>query len=320
MAQQLANQMKAIAIERFGGLMELKELDLPKPEPAADEVLIRIRASGVGIWDSKQRQGKFLAENAAFPLILGEECSGDIERLGSSVTTLAENDAVYSYFVAKQGSYAQFAVVKAEYVARKPAGLSYLEAAAVPVIAITAHQALVDEIKLQPNEWLFVAGGAGGVGSFAVQIAIAIGARVIASALPADFPYLESLGLPSSNLIDYSKSDVVATVRSITSGVGADAALDAVDGDNWKQTIKAVRDGGRLAQLTGQEMPSQGNVSVLNVLSKPSSHRLDSLREMFDRGQLKVLVQKSFPLAQARDAQQAVEQHHPAGEFVLSVN
>jgi len=320
MKQQLADTMKAVAIGRFGGLTELKEYDLPKPEPAADEVLIRVRAAGVGIWDSKQRTGAFLAEIAEFPLVLGEECAGDVERVGSSVTTLRENDAVYAYFVAKRGAYAQYAAVKAVYVARKPASLSYLEAAAVPVVGITAHQAIVDEIKLEPNEWIFVAGAAGGVGSFAVQIASAIGARVIASARVEDFAYLESLGVARANLIDYTQSDVVAAVRSLTNGTGADAALDAVGGENWKQTVQAVKVGGRLAQLTGQNVSSDAKVSVLTILSKPSAKRLDTLREMFDAGQLKVRVEKSFPLAQASEAQQAVEHHHRPGEIVLSVN
>jgi NADPH:quinone reductase-like Zn-dependent oxidoreductase len=312
--------MKAVAIGRFGGLGELKEYDLPKPEPAADEVLIRVRAAGVGIWDSKQRTGQFLGDSAVFPLILGEECAGDIERVGSSVTTLRESEPVYTYFVAQHGAYAQYVAVKAVDVARKPAHLSYLEAAAVPVVGITAHQAIVDDIKLEPNEWFFIAGGAGGVGSFAVQIATAIGARVIVSALAEDFAYLESLGVAPAHLIDYTQSDVVAAVRSITNGAGADAALDAAGGENWKQTIGAVKDGGRLAQLTGTDVSSDANVSILTILSRPSAKRLDTLRDMFDAGQLKVHVEKSFPLSQASEAQRAVEHHHRPGEIVLSVS
>jgi len=320
MTKQLADTMKAVAIGRFGGLGELKEYDLPKPEPAADEVLIRVRAAGVGIWDSKQRNGDFLAEMASFPLVLGEECAGDVERVGSGVTTLRESDAVYAYFVAKQGAYAQYVAVKAADVARKPTTLSYLEAAAVPVVGITAHQAIVDEITLEPKEWFFIAGGAGGVGSFAVQIALSIGARVIASAQAEDFAYLEALGIPRSHLIDYTQTDVVAAVRAITNGTGADAALDAVGGDNWKQTIRAVKDGGRLAQLTGTAVESAAKVTILTVLSKPSATRLDALREMFDAGQLKVHVEQSFPLAEASEAQRVVEHRHRPGEIVLSIN
>jgi NADPH:quinone reductase-like Zn-dependent oxidoreductase len=320
MNQQSATTMKAVAIGRFGELDELQQYDLPKPEPAESEVLIRVHAAGVGIWDSKQRRGMYLAENAEFPLILGEECAGDIERVGSSVTTLREGEAVYTYFVAKHGSYAQYVAVQAADVARKPARLSYLEAAAVPVVGITAHESIVDEIKLEPNEWLFVAGAAGGVGSFAVQLAIGIGARVIASALTEDFAYLESLGVARANLIDYTRDDVIAAVRSITNGSGVDAALDAAGGENWKLTIQAVRDGGRLAQLTGQPVEHDGKVSVLTVRSKPSAARLDILSEMIDAGRLTVRIDASFPLAQASEAQHAVERHHHPGAIVLSVS
>jgi NADPH:quinone reductase-like Zn-dependent oxidoreductase len=320
MAHTMTETMKAVAIARFGGLDELKEYDLPKPEPAHDEVLIRVRAAGVGIWDNENRAGERATDPVAFPLILGAECAGDIERVGSKVTSLQNGEPVYTYFNAKQGAYAQYVAVKAEFVARKPASLSYLEAAGMPVVAVTAHQALVADLNLKPNEWLFVAGGAGGVGSVAVQVAGALGARVIASALAEDFAYLESLGVLPANLIDYQKSDVVAAVRSITNGSGADAALDAVGGQSSKQTIRAVKDGGRLAELTGADLPPERNIRIVHVQSKPSAARLDTLREMFDAGEIKAHINASFPLAHARAAQQAIEQHHAPGEIVISVD
>ncbi len=312
--------MKAAAIGRFGGLDELKDYDLPKPQPAADEVLIRVRAAGVGIWDSENRQGIMASPNTEFPLILGAECAGDVEQIGSNVHSLREKQPVYTYFQAKQGAYAQFVAVKANAVALKPSNLSYEEAAAVPVDGVTAHDALVDDIKLAPKEWLFVAGGAGGVGSMAVQIAASIGARVIASARADDFGYLESLGIPRTNLIDFEKSDVVNAVRELTNGKGADAALDSVGGENSKVTIRAVRDGGRIAELTGQKLPDERKISVLHVSSKPSAKTLDALRALFESGKLKVRVNKVFPLAQAREAQQLIEQRRGPGEIVLSVN
>lgn len=319
MSHENTDTMKAAAIARFGGLDELKEYDLPKPEPAADEVLIRVRAAGVGIWDSKNRTGDLASATPVFPLVLGAECAGDIERVGSGVTAFHRGDAVYTYFSGAQGAYAQFVAVKANEVARKPASLSYLEAATVPVIASTAHQALVDDLKVQPNEWFFVAGGAGGVGSMAVQLAVSIGARVIVSALAEDFAFLESFGIARANLIDYQTSDVVTAVRAITNGFGVDAALDATGSANAKQTIGAVRDGGRLAELTGQNVPAERNITILHIGSKPSGERLDRLRTLFDDGRLKAHVASSFPLARARDAQRAVEQHHAPGEIVISV-
>jgi NADPH:quinone reductase-like Zn-dependent oxidoreductase len=312
--------MKAIAIDRFGGLDELKMHELPKPEPAAGEVLIRVRASGVGIWDSEQRAGENPPAKLEFPLVPGLECSGDVERVGAGVTTLKPNEPVYTYFNGKQGSYAQYVAVKAEFVARKPSSLSYIEAAGVPVDGITARQAIVDVLKLQSGEWLYVAGGAGGVGSMAVQIAATLGARVIASARADDFAYLESLGMKRANLIDYKAGDVVKAVRDLTNGKGADAALDAVGGDSSKETIRAVRDGGRLAELTGEKLPAERNVQIFHISSKATVEALDALGALFDAGKLKLPENKVFPLAEARDAQKLVEGPHGRNKIVLSVN
>ena len=312
--------MKAIAIGRFGGLDELKMYDLPKPEPAAGEVLIRVRAAGVGIWDSEQRAGENPPENPAFPLVLGLECSGVVESVGSGVTSLKENEPVYTYFYGKQGAYAQYVAVNEEFVARKPSSLSYEEAAAVPVDAITAHQALVDALEVRSGEWVYVAGGAGGVGSMAVQIAATLGARVIASARADDFTYLEKLGVERANLIDYKSSDVVQAVRNLTNGKGADAALDAVGGDSSKETLRAVRDGGRLAELTGEKLPAERNVQIFHISSKATVKALDTLSALFDAGRLKPPEGKVFPLAEARDAQRAVEGPHGRNKIVLSVS
>ncbi len=312
--------MKAIAIERFGGLDELKAFDLPKPEPAPDEVLIRVRAAGVGTWDASNRTGEYLPSTPHFPMILGAECAGDIERVGSKVTTLREKQAVYSYFTGPQGAYAQYVAVKAEFVAEKPKSLSYIEAAGVPVDAITAHQAIVDGLKLAAGQWLFIAGGAGGVGNLAVQIATTLGAHVIVSAKAEDFEYLESLGVAKANLIDYKRSDVAKSVRDLTGGKGADLALDAVGGPSSKETIQAVKDGGTIAVLTVQELPAERQVRVVHVSSKPSGKRLELIAAMFDAGQLKVHVAKVFPLAKAREAQALVTGPHDRGEIVISVD
>jgi NADPH:quinone reductase-like Zn-dependent oxidoreductase len=319
MAHEATLQMHAATIERFGGLDELHVRDIPKPGAASDEVLIRVHAAGVGIWDSMQRRGELSSAAPSFPLVLGAECSGVIESVGSDVTSLHPGDDVYTYFYGKQGAYAQYVAVKANAVARKPDSLSFEQAAAVPTVAITAHQAIVDQLKVAPGEWFFVAGAAGGVGSIAAQIGVALGANVIASARGDDFAYLESFGIVPANLIDYTQSDVVAAVHALTGGNGADAALDAVGGEHSKETMRAVRDGGRLAELTGQELPDERNVSVAHVQSKPSAQRLALLGAMFDAGALKVHVGNVFSLGQVREAQAAVEHHEGRGNIVLSV-
>ncbi|MBD5656545.1 MAG: NADP-dependent oxidoreductase [Candidatus Eremiobacteraeota bacterium] len=320
MAHGIAEKMKAAAIERFGGLDQLKVFDLPKPEPGPDEVLIRVRAAGVGIWDSLQRTGELAPDAPEFPMILGAECSGDVERIGANVTTLHDGQAVYSYFRGEQGAYAEYVAVKATMVAPKPASLSYTEAAAVPVDAITAHQALVDELKIKAGEWCFIAGGAGGVGSLAVQIAISLGAQVIVSARAENFAVLESFGVMRGNLIDYTQADLGQAVRDITGGHGADAALDAVGGESSKQTIQVVRDGGRLAELTTQELPETRGIKIFHVQSRPSAKRLAILGEMFDARVLKIHVGRVLTLVQAREAQEAVEEHRGMGKIVLKID
>jgi len=319
MANATVELMKAVAIARFGSLDELKFQDVTKPEPAPGEVLIRIHAAGVGIWDSLQRQGEMGPDHPHFPLVLGGECAGEIERLGANVTSLKIGDPVYTYFNAKQGAYSQYVAVKADMVAAMPTSLSFIEAAAAPVDAITAHQAIVDELKLKSGEWFYVAGGAGGVGMMAVQLAVNIGARVIASASAESFAFLESLGVSPENLVDYKKSDVVRAVRLITGGTGVDAAIDAVGGEHSKETFSTVRDGGRIAELTGEDLPKERNVTVFHIFSKPSAKRLNVLADLFDAGKLKVRVGEVFALSEARKAQAAVEHPHGSGKIVLRV-
>ena len=228
-------------------------------------------------------------------------------------------DAVYAYFRGDQGAYAQYVNVKAKFIALKPKNLSYEEAAAVPVDAITAHQALVDEVKLQRGETVFVAGGAGGVGTMAIQIARILGARVIASAGEANADYLVSLGVERDDVIDYTKTDVAEAVRKRTGGEGVDAALDAVGGKNVATTIAAVRDGGRLAELTGEDVPDERGITVAHVESQPSAPRLDVLRDLFEGGRLQMPIARTFPLGEARDAQALVESRHVRGKVVLAV-
>ena len=210
--------MQAIVIDEFGGLDKLQLRELPLPQPQAGEVRIRVRASGVGIWDSMQRSGEFPPDHVRFPMILGAECAGTVDLVGSRVDErLHEGDEVYAYFWGAQGAYAQYVCVKAEFVALKPKNLSFIEAAAVPVDGITAHQALVDELGVEAGETIFIAGASGGVGTLAVQIAAkALKARVIASSGTANLDYVRGLG--AAEVVDYTAGDVVAAVNELAAG------------------------------------------------------------------------------------------------------
>jgi NADPH:quinone reductase-like Zn-dependent oxidoreductase len=253
-------------------------------------------------------------------MVIGAECAGTIDAIGDGVNgPLHEGDEVYSYFWGEQGAYAQYVCVKADVVALKPKNLTFIEAAAIPVDGITAHQALVDELHVDAGQTVLVAGGSGGVGTLAIQIAAkALNARVIATAGKANLDYVRGLG--AFDVIDYTAGDFAAAVReSVPHGV--DAALDCVgQNENAKKTIAAVRDGGRLAELVGEDVPKQRGVTVAHINSAPSAKRLDTLRELFEAGTLRVEIAETFPLAQARSAQEKIEQRHTRGKIVLVVD
>jgi NADPH:quinone reductase-like Zn-dependent oxidoreductase len=307
--------MKAIVIDAFGGLDKLHVADLPDPTPARGEVVVRVQAAGVGIWDSLQRSGELPVADPSFPLVLGAECAGTIEAVGEDVTGLDVGDDVYAYFFGKQGAYAEKVAIAADAVARMPQRANFVEAAALPTDAITAHMALVDELHVAAGQTVFIAGGSGGVGTLAVQIAHAIGAHVVASTSAENADFVRSLG--ADDVIDYHAGDAAVQVRQ-RYPAGVDVALDAVGGPNAATTIKTVKSGGRFAELTGEEVSAPG-VSVSHVQSKPSGVRLREIGAMIDRQQLRPEVAKTFPLGDARAAQALVETHHVRGKVVLTV-
>lgn len=309
--------MRAIVIDAYGGADKLHLADIAIPATGADEVLIRVAAAGVGIWDVKQRDGDF-GRGAFFPLVLGAECSGEVVRLGTNVRRddLKLGDSVYSYFMGKQGAYAEYVNVKSSAVARKPARLLDTEAAAVPVDAITAYQGLYDELQLKKGQTIFIAGGSGGVGTMAVQMARNAGATVIASTSEANLDYVRSLG--AETVVDYTKGDVIDAVRKAYPN-GVDAALDCVGGKSAQTTVRAVRDGGRFADLTGEDVGSPRGITVGHVQSEATVARLSALSKMFDGGSLRVFIERAFPLNEARAAQDLVAKGHVRGKVILTV-
>jgi NADPH:quinone reductase-like Zn-dependent oxidoreductase len=307
--------MKAMVIDAFGGLDKLRVAEVPDPTARRGEVVVRVQAAGVGIWDSLQRSGEFPVDDPTFPLILGAECAGTIETVGEDVEGLHVGDAVYTYFFGKQGAYAEKVAVPADAVAPKPERANFVEAAALPTDAITAHTALVDELHLAPGQTVYVAGGSGGVGTVAVQLARALGARVIASTSASNRDYVLALG--ADEVVDYTAGDPAAQVRALYPN-GVDAALDAVGGESARTTIRTVKSGGRFAELTGEDV-SAPNVTVAHIDSKPSAERLRAITALIDDRKLRAEIAQTFPLTEARAAQQLVESRHVRGKVVLRV-
>jgi len=304
--------MRTIAIEGFGGRDRLKLLDLPTPRPGPDDVLVRVRAAGVGPWDTKIREGLF--GNRSFPHILGVEASGIVESAGEKVADLREGDEVYVY---SGGCYAEYVAAPAEKVARKPASLSFEEAAGVPVAGSTAYQGIVEEIGLKEGETVLIAGAAGGVGTMAVQIAASLGARVLGTASPPNHDYLRSLGAAEG--IDYH-GDWMAAVRTIVPD-GVDAVFDCVGGETFRRSFDAVRDGGRVVTIVafGEEVEPSRGITYLAFSARAQRRKLEKLSEMFDAGTLRVEIKDVVPLEEAAKAHERVEAGHTRGKIVLGV-
>src|SRR5438105_5331208 len=239
--------MKAVVAHQYGSPEVLKVEEVPRPEPKDDEALVRVIASGVNPADPLTLGGKFAQEwGTHLPLIPGYEIAGIVEKTAGKVTTLKVGDTVYGY-PTFGGGWAEYVTVKEWEVAPKPKSLNFAEAAAVPMGALTARQALVDTAQLHPGQTILVHGGSGGVGSFAVQIAKARGARVIATASTANQDLLKQLGADVA--IDYTKTRFEDAAKDV------DSVLDPVGKETLARSYGVVKKGGIVMSLVARPDP-----------------------------------------------------------------
>jgi NADPH:quinone reductase len=313
-----------MVIPEFGGPDLFEARDVERPEPGPGEVLVRVIASGTNPVDAKFRSSGD-AMGLEIPIILGLDVSGVIEEVGPGVTDLAPGDEVY-YTPEVSGtrsnaSYAEYNVAPADIVAKKPASLSHEEAAAVPLAGGTAYEAIVRRLAVRVGETILIHGGAGGVGSFAVQIAKASGARVLASAGTHNQNTLRELGVDVP--IDYTSEDVFEVALEDTAGAGVDAVFDTVGGDLIVRSIQATRVFGRLASiisLQGDLTPGYRlNQTFYGVFLLRERARLDEMTRLIERGQMRPLVDEVLPLDQVAKAHERLESGHGRGKVVLRV-
>lgn len=315
--------MRAIVLPRFGGpeLLELREVERPAPGPG--EVLVRVMASGTNPVDAKLRADGTWA-NLTPPVILGYDAAGVIEALGAGVHDLAPGAEVWytpEIFGNPAGTYAEYEVVPARLVAPKPKGLSFIDAAAVPLAGGTAWEAVIRRLALRPGETVLIHGGAGGVGSFAVQFARAAGARVIATASAGNLETLRVLGADLA--IDYRADDLAETVLAATEGRGADAAFDIEGVDQVARCLPLLRPGGRVACI----LPPQGDLALLyqknialhGVFLTRERQRLEEMRPVFERGQARPIVDQVLSLEEVRRAHERLDSGHGRGKIVLEI-
>ena len=312
--------MRAIAVREWGGLERMELLDLEPPPVAPDGVLVRVRAAGLNPVDHKVREGGLAgAFPFHFPVILGWDAAGEVERVGPAVTWFKPGDAVYGYCRRHDlqfGTYAEYTSVPEGYLAHMPRELSFEEAGAMPLAVLTAHQAL-ERVGLRGGETLYVPGGAGGVGHFAVQLAVERGARVIAGASPANHDFLRELG---AEPVDYADDDLVARVRELAAGEGADAAFDLFGGDGREHAFAALRRGGRLVSIASPAPEPREGFEVHYVFVRPSGYDLgEHITPLVQERRLRAHVLQAYALERAAEAHERLEQGHVRGKLVLTV-
>src|SRR5438093_11582028 len=283
--------MKAVSVHSTGGQEVLKDEDEPRPQPKDDEVLIRMMAAEVNPVDVFIREGR----SDQFPLIPGMDVAGVVEQVGNKVTQFKRGDAIYAYLsFDEQGGYAEFAVAKQDHAALKPKSIDFEQAAAVPLAATTAWQALIEKAGLTAGQTVLIHGGSGGVGTFAVQIAKARGAKVIATASTANQDLLKQLGVDQP--IDYTTTKFEDVVKDV------DVVLDAVRGDTLARSYGVVKKGGIIVSITGQPDPAEldkRGIRGASLMAHPDAVVLEELAKLIDAGKIKHVVSQVFPLADA---------------------
>lgn len=308
--------MNAARIHRFGPPDVIVIDDVPRPDPAAGEVLLRLSHAGVGPWDAWIREGKSVVK-PALPLTLGSDLSGIVEVVGRNVTNVRVGDEVYGVtnpdFV---GAYAQYAIAKANMIGRKPRSLSFAEAASAPVVAVTAWQMLFEYAKAVSGQSVLVHGAGGSVGAYAVQLAARAGLTVIATASASDTQYVQSLG--ATTVIDYRTSRFEELVPMV------DIVLDTVGGQTAERSLRVIRPGGILVSIVPQPESLKREareVRTVFFLAEVSTERLDRITDLFEREKLRPRVGTTLPLEDVRAAHEMLAgAPHLPGKILLSID
>ena len=306
--------MKAAYLDEYGGPEVLKYGDFPDPVAGANEVVVDIHAASVNAADWKVRSGSY-PPAAAFPYILGRDFSGIVSAVGDEVADLGVGDAVFGVCdVGQEGAYAEKIAIKAAIIAKKPDQLSHVDAAALALAGLTAVVSIEDTLKLRAGEVILIQGGAGGVASFAVQLAKHIGAHVITTASAANHDFLASLG--ADEIIDYNTQDFGEVVFN------CDAVFDTVGGDVVGRSFAVLKPGGRAAFIaSGGEAPPSPKDDVQSLRPQVGRDRphLERIVELVETGAVRVPDITLFPLSEAVAAHKVSESRHLRGELVFEV-
>jgi NADPH:quinone reductase-like Zn-dependent oxidoreductase len=304
--------MKAIVINTYGNEDVLNYVDVERPEPKADEVLVKVHVAGVNQIDWKIRDGAGERMGLKLPISLGSEIAGTIEKIGSDVSDFKEGDAVYG--IITSGSYAEYAIAKIGDMATKPQSLDFENAAAIPLGALTAWQAMFDLANLSSGQRLLITAASGGVGSLAVQIAKAQGAFVIGMASGRNEAFVRDLG--ADEFVDYTKQNFEEVIKDV------DVVFDTVGGDTFERAFHTLKKGGFLVtavQFPSEEKAQEFGVKAARISCKPSAQQLAEINRLIDEGKLKIHIETVLPLTEVKKAHQLSQSGRTRGKIVLQV-
>ncbi|SEN66679.1 NADPH:quinone reductase [Paenisporosarcina quisquiliarum] len=310
--------MKAIAIKQYGGKEQLKEINIPKPTPKEKQVIVKLHATSINPIDWKLREGYLKAMMPfEFPIILGWDVAGIVEEVGDHVQDFKVGDRVFARpETTNRGTYAEYTIVDTHLLAKIPDNISFGEAACVPLACLTAWQCLFDFGNIQKGDKVLIHAGAGGVGTFAIQLAKNVGAYVAATAGKHNVEFLKSLG--ADEVIDYKKQDFEKVLTEF------DFVLDSLGGENQEKSFTVLKEGGKLASIVSepnQEKAKQKNIKSGNVWLVPNGQQLEKIANLLGQNKLRVIIGHKFPFSEEgiKEAHALSESHHAKGKIVIQI-
>lgn len=314
----MTETMKAAVLTRFGGVDAFEVRDVSVPTVGPRQVRVRVHATALNPLDYQIRRGDY-ADHVPLPAIIGHDISGVVEETGTHVTEFAVGDEVYytPRIFGGAGSYAEQHVADVELVGRKPRNLSHLEAASLTLVGGTVWESFVTRAQLAVGEIVLIHGGAGGVGTIAIQVAKAIGARVITTARSADHDFVRSLG--ADEVIDFTSEDYVDAVARHTGGQGVNVVLDTIGGDTLAKSPLVLADLGRVVSIVDIVQPQNlieawgRNATYHFVFTRQNRGKLDALTGLVERGLVKPVIGATFPLARIGEAHDLLENRRAHG-------
>ena len=332
--------MRAFILDRYGSADRVRAGHMPDPEPREDDVLVQIHAAGVNLLDSKIRNGDFkLILRYRLPLVLGHDVAGVVVRVGSRVRRFKPGDEVYARLAdGRIGAFAEFIAIKQDIVAMKPKALTMEEAASVPLVGLTAWQALIERANLKKGQKVLIHAGSGGVGTFAIQLAKHVGATVATTTSTANVDWVKALG--ADVVIDYKKQDFATELRDY------DVVLNSLGSNELHKSLQVLKPGGHLISISGPPTPAfaaeQGfpwpvkqvlrllsfgirrkakarGVTYAFVFMRAEGKQLSQITALVEKGAIRPVVDRSFTLDQTAEALAYVEQGRAKGKVVVKV-